>query len=140
MAASPKTQHATTKNPDNWKKIDLEKERKKKAQEEKREAKRAQIAAGKELPSKLFSASSASTCRNLLDESDDDSAEESALQRAQKEIESLKAQLRQKEDKKKVWNYKNSFCQLHRGSESILPWHMNSNSAGPALLSCFTLS
>lgn len=50
----------------------------------------------------MFSASSASTSRNLLDESDDDSAEESDLQRAQKEIETLKAQLRQKEDKKKV--------------------------------------
>lgn len=101
-AASPKHSTPKPKIQKMEKKIDLEKERKKKAQEEKREAKRAQIAAGKELASKMFSASSASTSRNLLDESDDDSAEESALQRAQKEIESLKAQLRQKEDKKKV--------------------------------------
>lgn len=49
----------------------------KKAKEEKREAKQAQIAAGKELASKMFSAKTLTTSTNLLDKSD--SAEESAL-------------------------------------------------------------
>lgn len=68
----PKPKIQETKN-----KIDLEKERMKKAKEEKREAKQAQITAGKELASKLFSATTTRTSTNLLHERD--SAEESAL-------------------------------------------------------------
>lgn len=49
----------------------------KKAKEEKREAKQAQIAAGKQLASKMFLAKTLRTSTNLLDKSD--SAEESAL-------------------------------------------------------------
>ena len=69
---TPKPKIQETKN-----KIDLEKERMKKAKEGKREAKQAQITAGKELASKLFSATTPRTPTNLLDERD--SAEESAL-------------------------------------------------------------
>lgn len=71
----------------------------KKAKEEKREAKQAQITAGKELASKLLSATTTRTSTNLLHERD--SAEESAL-RGPKKKQSLKAQLRKQEDKKKV--------------------------------------
>lgn len=76
LGAAPKPirQHAKTETKN---KIDLEKERMKKAKEEKREPKQAQIAAGKELASKTFSAKTLTTSTNLLDKSD--SAEESAL-------------------------------------------------------------
>lgn len=68
----PKPKIQETKN-----KIDLEKERMKKAKEGKREAKQAQITAGKELASKLFSATIPRTSTNLLHERD--SAEELLL-------------------------------------------------------------
>ena len=65
---SHKTKHTKTENPGN---------KKQKAKEGKREAKQAQITAGKELASKLFSATTTRTSTNLLHERD--SAEESAL-------------------------------------------------------------
>lgn len=84
---------------------DLEKERKKAAQEEKRKAKQAQIAAGKELANKLFLTRTPHSGSETSESEDED-----PLHKAKKELEALKAQLKEEKVRKIcVWLGKKSF-------------------------------
>ena len=84
---------------------DLEKERKKAAQEEKRKAKQAQIAAGKELANKLFLARTPHSGNETSESEDED-----PLQKAKKELEVLKAQLKEEKVRK--------ICRIQFGEKS----------------------
>lgn len=94
----PSAKHSTPKPKKKRAKAspaDLEKERKKAAQEEKRKAKQAQIAAGKELANKLFLARKPHSCSETSESEDED-----PLQKAKKEVEALKAQLKEEKVRK----------------------------------------
>ena len=83
----------------------MEKERKKAAQEEKRKAKQAQIAAGKELANKLFLVRTPHSANETSESEDED-----PLQKAKKELEVLKAQLKEEKVRK--------ICRIQFGEKS----------------------